>query len=146
MRKYQTDFTKYAADPNNNKLPIAPIAPVISVTPIAPIAPIVPVQPEVITIKAIAGNPISMTVNKPVNIAVPIGNVNMQKPDRPKENNMTAELQKDGLLKNMKNFKYTINESGFTINGVKQPESVHRKYMKYLKNKKSTTTVTVSSN
>jgi bla regulator protein BlaR1 len=146
MRKYQTDITKYAADPNNNKLPIAPIAPVISVTPIAPIAPIVPVQPEVITIKAIAGNPISMTVNKPVNIAVPIGNVNVQKPVRPKENNMTADLQKDGLLKNMKNFKYTINESGFTINGVKQPESVHRKYMKYLKNKKGTTTVTVSSN
>ena len=146
MRKYQTAITKYAADPNNNKLPIAPIAPVISVTPIAPIVPEVPVQPEVITIKAVAGNPISMTVNKSVNIAVPIRNVNVQKPVKPKENNMTVELQKDGLLKNVKNFNYSINEESFTINGVKQPESVHRKYLKYLKNKKGTMTTTVSSN
>jgi bla regulator protein BlaR1 len=145
LKKYQWDVAKYAADPKNNKLPSAPTVPVITATPVAPVAPMVPVQPEVTTIKAIAGNPISVTVNRPLNISVPIGVGIGKTAAGAKDGNMTEELRRQGLLKDTRNFKYTLNEESLIINGVKQPENIHRKYMKYLKNKKGTITTTVST-
>ncbi|MEJ7560727.1 MAG: M56 family metallopeptidase [Pedobacter sp.] len=145
LKKYQSDVAKYAASPNTNKLPTVPTVPVIPVTPIAPIVPMVPVQPEVTTINAVAGNPISVTVNRPLNISVPIRPGSGKTAARAKDGDMTEELRRQGLLKDTKNFKYTLNEESLIINGVKQPENIHRRYIKYLKNKKGTITTTVST-
>jgi beta-lactamase regulating signal transducer with metallopeptidase domain len=43
--------------------------------------------------------------------------------------NFSDEMLKDGLIKSRTNNSYHINEDEFIINGVKQPEDVHQKYL-----------------
>jgi hypothetical protein len=58
---------------------------------------------------------------------------------------MTEELQREGLLIDLKNFEYTLNAEKLVINGIRQSDKTHHKYLKYLKNKKGTITTTVST-
>lgn len=47
---------------------------------------------------------------------------------------INSELLKDGIISNTNKLSYKLDKNSLTINGVKQPESVHKKYKeKYLK-------------
>ena len=145
VMKYQSDVARYAADPINNVVPIAPTVPVIAPTPVAPNVPKTPIQPLAVTIHSASKNINFLNVNRPVKINVPIM-ANTGKPQvESRDDKMTTELKKDGLLKDVKNFEYTLTPESMIINGVKQPESVHRKYLKYLKNETGTVTTKVST-
>ncbi|WP_448634381.1 hypothetical protein [Pedobacter panaciterrae] len=66
--------------------------------------------------------------------------------DRAEPKDMTKELQNDGLLQQTNNFKYKLDADELIINGRKQSDAVHQKYMKkYLKNRKGTITTTVNT-
>jgi bla regulator protein BlaR1 len=145
LKTYQSNISRYAADPKNNKLPTIPVVPAIPATPVAPSVPIAPIEPNITTVKAMAGQPIIVTVNQPMNIAVPVKPFSGKTSGDEKDGDMTGELRKQGLLKDLKNFEYTLTEDQLTINGVRQTAAVHKKYMKYLKNKKGTITTTVST-
>jgi bla regulator protein BlaR1 len=144
MKKYQTDLARCVADPINNKLPVAPTVPVIAQTPSAPTAPSVH---KTTTVRAVKNANTSVSVYTPINvspnISVNLGHI--QPLVAEKKVSMTDELRIQGLLKDLNNFEYKLNAEEFVINGVKQSEDIHRKYMKYLKNKKGTITTTVST-
>lgn len=63
-----------------------------------------------------------------------------------KGNDMTSDLIADGLIKDKKNLSYKLNIDELVIDGVTQPDVIHRKYMrKYLKTAKQKITVSVST-
>jgi bla regulator protein BlaR1 len=128
VKRYQADVRKYNADPINNKLPTVPVVPAIPATPEAPVAP-------------------SLSVSTPIKISsnINIGSGNLKIKEQTKEGSMTEELQREGLLIDLKNFEYSLNEEKLVINGIRQSEKTHHKYLKYLKNKKGTITTTVST-
>jgi bla regulator protein BlaR1 len=144
VKKYQADVRKYSADPANNKLPVVPIAPAIPETPEAPVAPTLSELETVRTGSTAMG---SVSANTPVKISsnINIGSGNRNIKEQTKDGGMTEELQGDGLLKNLKNFEYTLNEEKLVINGIRQSDKIHHKYLKYLKNKKGTITTVVST-
>jgi len=119
--KYADEAAKYVADPEHYPVPPVPVAP------IAPVyrKPYIPA--------------------KPVAPKVRIGDgVVIQ--DRAEPKDMTKELQNDGLLQQTNNFKYKLDADELIINGRKQSDAVHQKYMKkYLKNRKGTITTTVNT-
>ncbi|WP_316794937.1 M56 family metallopeptidase [Pedobacter agri] len=50
-------------------------------------------------------------------------------------NKISAELLKDGLISNTKTLSFSLDKNNLIINGVKQKESIHKKYSeKYLEN------------
>ena len=64
-----------------------------------------------------------------------------------KGNDMTSDLVADGIIKDKKNLSYTLNIDELVVDDVKQPDAVHRKYMrKYLKTAKQKISVSVSTN
>lgn len=144
VKKYQADVRKYSADPTKNSLPIVPIAPAIPATPEAPVAPELP---ELTTVRSSSNVNSSISINTPIRISsnVNVGPGNSKLTAQNKDGDMTKELQKDGLLKDLKNFEYTLNAEKLVINGIKQSDRVHQKYLKFLKNKKGTITTTVST-
>ncbi|WP_084498313.1 M56 family metallopeptidase [Pedobacter sp. V48] len=119
--KYADEAAKYAADPEHYPVPpvpVAPIAPIYRKTyvPAQPVAPKVRIGDRVV----------------------------IQDQAEPKD--MTKELQNDGLLQQINNFKYKLDADELIINGRKQSDAVHQKYMKkYLKNRKGTITTTVNT-
>ena len=62
-------------------------------------------------------------------------------------NDMTQDLIADGLIKNKKNLSYDLTVDELIVDGEKQPDVIHRKYMrKYLKHAKQHLSVSVSTN
>jgi len=119
--KYADEAAKYAADPQHYPVPPVPAAP------IAPVyrKPYVPAR---------AGTPKVSAGDRVV----------IQDLTEPKD--MTKELQNDGLLQQTDNFKYKLDADELIINGRKQSDAVHQRYMKkYLKNRKGTITTTVNT-
>ncbi len=124
--QYAADAGKHASNPDKFQEPVAPKAPQAPKAPNAPTLPKAPRAPK--------------APNAPNFPSVPAA------PSAPKAPEMTAELVKDGLLKDTKNFTYKMNAEELTINGVKQSDAVHKKYVgKYLKNKRGTITTTVNT-
>ena len=147
VQKYQADVERYAANTTKYKMPIVPVVPSVPTSLSVPISPLVPVEPKLSTVRAMVNAPISVSINNPyaTSYSARTGNSNSGKAKEAKPGDMTDELRKDGLIKDPKNFEYKLNEEGLIIDGVRQPENVHRKYMKFLKNKKGTITTTVST-
>lgn len=115
--QYAADTAKHAKHAVKFNAPKAPKAPKAPQAPKAPTPPIAPNPPSAPT-----------------------------PPIAPKAPDMTADLVKDGLLKDTKNFTYRMNGEELSINGVKQSDAVHKRYMeKYLKNKRGTITTTVNT-
>jgi len=62
-------------------------------------------------------------------------------------NSMFNELIADGLVKDKKNFSYQLNVDELIVDEVKQPDAIHRKYMrKYLKTAKQKISARISTN
>ncbi|WP_290795762.1 hypothetical protein [Flavihumibacter sp. UBA7668] len=49
---------------------------------------------------------------------------------------MISKMKTEGLIKDASNYKIEYDETSLTIDGVKQPESVYKKYQSYFKKKK----------
>ncbi|GAA4362465.1 hypothetical protein GCM10023185_30470 [Hymenobacter saemangeumensis] len=49
--------------------------------------------------------------------------------ERTAEAQLKEELLKEGLISDLKNFRLTLSSKEMTLNGVKQPEAVHRRYL-----------------
>ncbi|MHA4896835.1 M56 family metallopeptidase [Pedobacter sp. PWIIR3] len=134
--KYAAEAARHAADPDKYPEPALPVVPSV---------PSVPARPTSASVPPTAPTPPA----PPVNVTT-TGNVNLSnlKVDiAPLKQDMTTDLRNEGLLKDTKNFKYQLNSEALIINGIKQTDEIHQKYLKkYLKNKKGTITTTVSSN
>jgi len=127
--QFAEDAGKHASNPEKYQEPVAPRAPKAPAAPPTPPALAAPQLPPVAKAPKAPNAPGAPGVPAP-----------------PRTSSMTADLVEDGLLKNPKNFKYTLNNEKLIINGVRQSDAVHAKYArKYLKSKKSTITTSVKS-
>ncbi|TCD00058.1 M56 family metallopeptidase [Pedobacter psychroterrae] len=127
--RYAEDVGKHVSNSDKFQEPVAPKAPQAPKAPNAPTPPKAPRAPRV-----------PSAPNAPNFPSAPAA------PSAPKAPDMTADLVKDGLLKDTKNFTYKMNTEELTINGVKQSDAVHKKYMgKYMKNKRGTISTTVNT-
>ncbi|HWW42095.1 M56 family metallopeptidase [Pedobacter sp.] len=124
-KKYATAATKYANDQlrySRGEVSVPPTPPVPPPTPATPPTP-----------------PTPPTSPSPARFA-PNGSKSSSTSQQ-----ITQSLLKDGLINQAKNFSYKLNKDELEINGVTQPEAVHRKYVnRFLKdnlNRKIETTV-----
>lgn len=63
------------------------------------------------------------------------------------KNDMTEDLIADGLIKDKTNLSYQLDIDELVVDGEKQPDAIHRKYLrKYLKTVKQKISVSVSTN
>lgn len=115
--------------PGFPKLPRAPKAPAAKpVAPVPPVAKVAAVAP----------------VAKVAQVAAPIAPKAPVPPKAPADD-LTKDLVSKGLIRDKRNFSYTLNGDELIIDGVTQPDAIQKKYRKYLKHAGQTINCTVQT-
>jgi len=108
--------------------PVPPVAPVAPVTPVAAIAPVPPVTSMAAPV---------VTPMPPAPPITPVAPVAPVPPEPPASgyfiHHIIHDLSREKLIEKTKPLSFMLDNDGFTINGVKQPAEVFKRYKeKYL--------------
>ncbi|QNK63361.1 M48 family metalloprotease [Pedobacter sp. PAMC26386] len=151
------------AEPVALVTPVEPVTPVVPVTPVAPIkikVPITPAEPKMPIIPATPKTPVTPVVPKtpltPVIIKIPADQLSgKRKTSTNKTSRVTITTDRDGdmtdetesinqkllndrIISQTKRLNYQLNEYELIVNGVRQPDNLHKKYrLRYLKGSNS---------
>lgn len=137
--------------PKAPKMPKAPKSPKeVPGFPAVPPAPKVPsgvTAPPKVPVPPVArvagGAPVAPVAKVALAPAAPKAPVPPKAPST--ADDLTNDLVSKGLIKDKKNFSYTLNSDELIIDGVTQPEAIQKRYRKYLKHQGQTISSTVQT-